>query len=185
MKRTPMSALAAPAPAPAAAPVAAPFARRVIALAALTALVLSLVGATQAGATVQRSGGVVPFTGAVTNPCNGEPGTLSGTDTVSTLVNVTPDHSLYDSTARTDETFTPDNPAEPSAGGHGTAHVTFVDNHAGGPPFSGTAAYVDVSTNVFHAPGMTVVIHNTVHTTVVDGSLIVSVDRPVLVCQGL
>jgi hypothetical protein len=153
---------------------------------ALTALVLFLVGATQAGAAVQRSGGMFPFSFPVTNPCNGGTGTLTGTDTVSTLVDDTANHSLYESTTRTDETFTPDNPAEPTASGHGAGHTSFLDNHASGPPLSGTDVYTEVSTNVFHAPGTTVVIHNTVHVTVVDGgTLVVSFNRPVLVCAGL
>lgn len=174
MKGTPMSVLAA------SAPVDTPLARRVVGLASLTALVL-LLGATQAGASVQRS--VSPFSFAATNPCNGATGTLSGTDTASTLVDDTHNHFLYESTVRTDETFTPDDPAEPPAVGHGTNHVTFVDNHVGDSPFSGTAVYIDVSTSVFHAPGVTAVIRNTVHTTVVDGTLVVSIDRPVLVCR--
>jgi hypothetical protein len=180
MRRTSMSALAA------SALVAAPFVRRLITLAALTALVLLLVGATQAGAAVQRSDGMFPFSFPVTNPCNGETGTLAGTDTVSTLVDDTANHSLYESTTRTDETFTPDNPAEPIASGHGASHTSFVDNHAAGPPFSGTDVYTDVSTSVFHAAGATLVIHNSAHVTVVDGgTLVVSFNRPVLVCEGL
>ena len=54
------------------------------------------------------------------------------------------------------------------------------------PPFSGTDVYTEVSTTVFHAPGAALVIHNIVHVTVVDGgTLVVSFDRPVLVCEGL
>jgi hypothetical protein len=152
-------------------------------LAALTALVLVLAGATQAGATVQRS--VMPFSFAVTSPCNGETGTLSGTETASTLVTATDNHFLYESTIQVDETFTADNPAEPSASGHGTFHVTFAANHPDGDQLIGATVYSEVQTDVFHAPGVTVVVHHTVHTTVVDGKLIVSIDRPVLVCQGL
>jgi hypothetical protein len=153
---------------------------------ALTALILLLAGATPAGAAVQRSGGTFPFSFSVTNPCNGETGTLAGTDTVSTLVDDTANHSLYEGTTQTTETFTPDNPAEPTASGYGAGHVSFTDNHAGGPPFSGTDVYTDVSTSVFHAPGATVVIHNTAHVTVVNGgTLVVSFNRPVLVCEGL
>lgn len=155
-------------------------------MSALTALVLLLAGATPAGAAIQRSGGTTSFSFAATNPCNGETGTLSGTETVSTLVDDTANHSLYESTALTDETFTPDNPAEPAAGGHAAAHTSFLDNHGGGDPFTGTDVYTEVRTSVFHAPGATVVIHNTVHVTVVDGgTLVVSFDRPVLVCEGL
>jgi hypothetical protein len=69
--------------------------------------------------------------------------------------------------------------------GHGISHDTFVDNHAGGPAFNGTTVGTQVSANVFHAPGITVVIHNTSHITIVDGTLVVSFDRPVLVSQGL
>jgi hypothetical protein len=163
----------------------APLLRRAIASAALAALIVLLVGVAQAGATVQRFEGTFPFSFPVTNPCNGDTGTLSGTDTVRTVVNDTPNHFLFQSTTQTDETFTPDNPAAPGASGHGAAHDTFVDNHAGGPPFSGTTVSTDVSADVFHAPGITVVIHNTAHVTIVGGTLVVSFDRPVLVCQGL
>jgi len=153
---------------------------------ALAALVVLLAGATQAGAAVQRSGGTTSFSFAQTNPCNGETGTLAGTETVSTLVDDTANHSLYESTTQTTETFTPDNPAEPTATGHAAGHVSFLDNNAGGPPFSGTDVYTEVSTSVFHAAGATVVSHNTVHVTVVDGgTLVVLFDRPVLVCEGL
>jgi hypothetical protein len=160
--------------------------RRLITLSALTALGLLLVGATQAGAAVQRSDGTTSFSFAQTNPCNGETGTLSGTETVSTLVDDTAQHSLYESTALTVETFTPDNPAEPTATGHGAGHVSFLDNNAGGAPFSGTDVSTDVSTSVFHAAGATLVAHDTVHVTVVDGgTLVVLFNRPVLVCEGL
>jgi hypothetical protein len=155
-------------------------------ISALAALVVLLAGATPAGAAVQRSGGTTSFSFSVTNPCNGETGALSGTETVSTLVDDTAQHSLYESTALTVETFTPDNPAEPTATGHGAGHVSFLDNNAGGAPFSGTDVYTEVSTSVFHAAGTTVVSHNTVHVTVVDGgTLVVLFDRPVLVCEGL
>jgi hypothetical protein len=155
-------------------------------MSALAALVLLLAGAAPAGAAVQRSGGTTSFSFAVTNPCNGETGTLAGTETVSTLVDDTANHSLYESTARTSETFTPDDPASPTASGYAAGHTSFLDNHAGGAPFSGTDVFTEVSTSVFHAAGATLVIHNTVHVTVVDGgTLVVSFDRPVLVCEGL
>jgi hypothetical protein len=152
-------------------------------LAALAALVLLLLGAAEAGASVQRS--ISPFSFAATGPCNGETGTLSGIETAGTLVSATDNHFLYESTIRTDETFTADDPAEPSASGHGTFHVTFVANAAGDDPSSGTTVYTELQSDVFHAPGVTVVVKHTVHTTVVDGKLIVSIDRPVLVCRGL
>ena len=152
---------------------------------AATAMIAAFAGApATAGASVERSGGVFPFSFAVTNPCNGEPGTLSGADTVSTFIDDTPNHFLYENTTQTAETFTPDDATEPSAGGHGTSHTSFVDNHAGGAPFSGTTVVTDVSTSVFHAPGATVVIHNVAHVTVAGGTLVVSINRPVLVCQG-
>jgi hypothetical protein len=45
--------------------------------------------------------------------------------------------------------------------------------------------HTEVTMDVFHAPGLTVVIHNTSHFTAVDGgTLVVTFDRPVLVCQG-
>jgi hypothetical protein len=155
-------------------------------MSALAALVVMLAGATQAGAAIQRSEGTTSFSFAQTNPCNGETGTLSGTETVSTLIDDTAQHSLYESTALTVETFTPDNPAEPTATGHGAGHTSFLDNNAGGAPFSGTDVYTEVSTSVFHAAGATLVSHNTVHVTVVDGgTLVVLFDRPVLVCEGL
>ena len=155
-------------------------------MSALAALTLLLAGATPAGAAVQRSGGTTSFSFAATNPCNGEPGTIAGTETVSTLVDDTANHSLYESTTRIDETFTPDNPAEPIASGVGAGHTSFLDNHAGGAPFSGTDVYTEVSTTVFHAPGAALVSRNAVHVTVVDGgTLVVSFDRPVLVCEGL
>jgi hypothetical protein len=155
-------------------------------MSALAALVVLLAGATQAGAAVQRSGGTTSFSFAQTNPCNAETGTLSGTETVSTLVDDTTQHSLYESTALTVETFTPDNPAEPTASGHGAGHTSFLDNNAGGAPFSGTDVFTDVLTTVFHAPGATLVIHNSAHVTVVDGgTLVVSFNRPLLVCEGL
>jgi hypothetical protein len=170
MQHSSMFAVAAPA-----------FVRRVTALAALAALVLLLVGAAQAGATVQHS--VTPFSSAAIDPCSGETGTLSGTETATTLFSVTDNQFLYESTIRTDLTFTPDNPALASASGHGIDHVSFVNNHPDGPFLSGTAVYTETSTNVFHAGGGTVVVHITIHTTVADGRLIVSVGRPVFVCQ--
>jgi hypothetical protein len=151
----------------------------------LAAFVLLLAGATAAGAAGPPSVETTSFSLAATNPCNGEPGTLAGTETVSTLVADTTNHSLYESTARTDETFAPDNPTEPTASGHAAGHTSVLDNHAGGPPFSGTDVFTDVSTSVLHAPGATVVIHNTAHVTVTGGTLVVSFNRPVLVCQGL
>ena len=155
-------------------------------MSALTALVVLLAGATTAGAAVQRSSETTSFSFAQTNPCNGETGTLSGTETVRTLIDNTAQHSLYESTALTVETFTPDNPAEPTATGHAAGHTSFLDNHAGGAPFSGTDIFTDVSTSVFHAPGATLVIHNTAHVTVVNGgTLVVSFYRPVVMCNGL
>ena len=151
---------------------------------AITALVVLLVGATSAGAAVQRSGEVLPFSYPATNPCNGATGMLTGTETVSTLVDETANHFLYESTAWTTETFTPDDPTEPTASGHAVGHVSFVDNHARPSPFA-TDLYTDVSTSIFHAPGETLVIRNTVHVTVAGGALIVSLDRPVLLCTGL
>ena len=151
----------------------------------LAAFVLLLAGATSAGAAGPPSVGTTSFSFAATNPCNGEPGTLAGTETVSTLAADTANHSLYESTALTDETFTPDDPAEPAASGHAAGHTSFLDNHAGGPPFSGTDVFTDVSTSIFHAPGATLVIHNTAHVTVVNGgTLVVSFNRPVVVCEG-
>jgi hypothetical protein len=154
-------------------------------MAGLAAFVLLLAGATSAGAAGPPSVETTSFSFAATNPCNGEPGTLAGTETVSTLVADTANHSSYESTARTDETFTPDDPTEPVASGHATAHTSFLDNHGGGAPFSGTDVFTDVSTIVFHAPGTTLVIHNIAHVTVVDGgTLVVSFFRPTLMCVG-
>jgi hypothetical protein len=154
-------------------------------MSALVALIPLIAVASPAGAAIQRSGATTSFSFAATNPCNGETGMLSGTETVSTLVDDTTNHSLYESTAQIDETFVPDNPAEPAASGHGTSHTSFLDNHGGGLPFSGTDEFTDVSTTVFHAPGATLVVHNTAHVTVVDGgTLVVTFNRPVVVCEG-
>jgi hypothetical protein len=152
-------------------------------LAALTALALLLVGAAPAGAAVQRS--VSTFSVPVTSSCDSTTGTLSGTETATTVFDVTDEHLLFQGSARVDETFTPDAPGEPVASGHGTFHFTFVANDAGGDPFTGTAVYTEVQTDVFHASGETAVIHHVVHTSVVDGTLVVSIDRAVVVCQGL
>jgi hypothetical protein len=158
--------------------------RRAIVLAAVTPLIVLLVGAAHASASPQATQ-TFPFSFPVTNPCNGETGTLSGTQTVSTVFQDTPNHHLSLFKARTDETYTPDNPASLSASGHGIVNESFVDNHPGGPPFSGTTVHTEVTMDVFHAPGATVVIHNTSHFTIVDGgTLVVTFDRPVLVCRG-
>ena len=158
--------------------------RRAIVLAAVTPLIVLLVGAAQAGASPPATQ-TFSFSEPVINPCNGETGTLSGTQTFFTVFRDTPNHHLSLFKAQTDETYTPDNPASPSAIGHGIVTESFVDNHPGGPPFSGTTVHTEVSVDVFHAPGVTVVIHNTSHFTIVDGgTLVVTFDRPVLVCQG-
>jgi hypothetical protein len=158
--------------------------RRAIVLAALTPLIVLLVGAAHASAAppdVQT----FPFSFPVNNPCTGEPGTLSGTQTVSLIFQDMPNHHLSRFKAQTDETFTPDDPASPTFSGHGIETETFVDNHPGGPPFSGTTVHTDVTMNVFHAPGSTVVIKETSHLTIVDGgTLVVAFDQPMLVCQG-
>jgi len=157
--------------------------RRTIVLAAVTPLIL-LVGAAQASAAppvTQTS----PFSFPVTNPCNGETGTLSGTATTTTLVKNTPDQFLFQQLTQTDEAFTPDNPASLGATGHGVSHDTFIDNHAGGPPFSGTTVITHTSTDVFFASGVHVVIHDTAHTVLREDVPVVDFDRPLLVCKGV
>jgi hypothetical protein len=157
--------------------------RRAIVLVAVTPLIVLLVGAAQAGAAVERTSS--SFSEPVVNPCNGEPGTLSGTRTATIQVKDTPDQFLFQGTFQTDETFTPDNPASPVATGHGVSHDTFIDNHAGGPPFSGTTVITHASTDVFFASGAHVVIHDTAHTVLTTGTPVVDFDRPVLVCKGV
>ena len=157
--------------------------RRTIVLAAVTPLIL-LVGAAQASAAppvTQTS----PFSFPVTNPCNGETGTLSGTATTTTLVKNTPDQFLFQQLTQTDDAFTPDNPASLGATGHGVSHDTFIDNHAGGPPFSGTTVITHTSTDVFFASGVHVVIHDTAHTVLREDVPVVDFDRPLLVCKGV
>jgi hypothetical protein len=151
------------------------------------ALVLLSVVATQAGAAANtdRFTTVTPFSFPVINPCTGDTGTLSGIETQTIHGTDNPAHFLAQGTSHITEQFTPDNPSAPGATGIGVTHFTFVDNHAGGPPFSGITITTNVDTNVFHAPGITVVIHNTSHTTINDGTAITTVNKPVLVCQGL
>ena len=158
--------------------------RRAIVLAAATPLIVLLIGAAQASASPPERQ-TFPFSFPVANPCNGEPGTLSGTRTTIIHVKDTPDQFLFQGTTQTDETFTPDNPASLSATGHGVSHDTFIDNHAGGPPFSGTTVITHTSTDVFFASGLHVVIHDTAHTVLTVGSPVVDFDRPVLVCKGV
>ena len=129
---------------------------------ALSAVTALLVGAGPAAAAVERT--QEWFSQAVVNPCNGETGTLSGTRTLTRMVRETSGQFLFQLTTQTDETFTPDDPASPSATGHGTNYDTFIDNHAGGPPFSGTTVITHVSTDIFFASGVHVVIHDTAHT---------------------
>jgi hypothetical protein len=158
--------------------------RRTIVLAAVTPLIVLLAGAAQAIASPPETQ-TFPFSFAVTNPCNGETGTLSGTMTTTILVKDTPDQFLFQGTTHTDETFAPDNPASLTATGHGVSHDTFIDNHAGGPPFSGTTVITYVSTDVFFASGAHVVIHDTAHTVLTAGTPVVDFDRPALVCKGV
>jgi hypothetical protein len=158
--------------------------RRAIVLAAVTPLTVLLVGAAQASAAPPVTQ-TFPFSEPVTNPCNGETGTLSGTMTTTTLVKNTPDQFLFQQLIQTDEAFTPDNPASLSATGHGVSHLTFIDNHAGGDAFSGTTVVTNTSTDVFSASGAHVVIHDTAHTTLREDVPVVDFDRPVLVCKGV
>jgi hypothetical protein len=155
---------------------------RAIVLAAVTPLIVLLVAA-QAGAAVERT--PFSFSEPVVNPCNGEPGTLSATGTMTLVRRDDPNRTLFQLTTQTDEAFTPDNPASLSATGHGVSHDTFIDNHVGGPPLSGTNIGTHISTDVFFASGAHVVIHDTAVLVFVDGAPVVSFDRPVLVCKGV
>jgi hypothetical protein len=158
--------------------------RRAIVLAAVTPLIVLLVGAAQASAAPPETQ-TFAFSFPVTNPCNGEGGTLSGTMTTTTLVKITPEQFLFQQLTQTDEAFTPDNPASLSATGHGVSHFTFIDNHDGGPAFSGTTVVANTSTDVFFASGAHVVIHDTAHTIFREDVPVVDFDRPVLVCKGV
>jgi hypothetical protein len=157
--------------------------RRAIVLAAVTPLIVLLVGAAQAGAAVERT--PFSFSEPVINPCNGETGTLSATGTMTLVTRDTSNQTLFQLTTQTDEAFAPDNPASPSATGHGVSHDTFIDNHVGGPPLGGTNIGTHISTDVFFASGAHVVIHETAVLVFVDGTSVVSFDRPVLVCTGV
>jgi hypothetical protein len=158
--------------------------RRAIVLAVVTPLIVLLVGAAHASASPPVTQ-TVPFSFPVNNPCNGEPGTLSGTRTSTIQVKDTPDQFLFQGTFQTDETFTPDDPASPVFTGHGVIHQSFIDNHAGGPPFSGTTVITHASTDVFFGSGAHVVIHDTAQTVLSTGTPVVDFDRPVLVCVGV
>ena len=164
-----------------------PSLRRVMVPLVLAAVGAALVwtGEAAAAASTTRFESTTPFSFAVVNPCNGDTGTLSGAMNAVTQITDSPEHFLAQTTTLTDETFTADDPNAPSASGHGVAHSSFIDNHAGGPPFSGMTLVTDTNVDVFHAPGITVVIHATFHQTINNGTVITTVDKPVLVCHGV